>query len=81
MIEYNLLKLLVDLLLLSKNNITFPLNGSVLELGVLQDIRDDVDCNRNVFSKAFRIVNSLFPRRIRVEVGSKVLNFNFKSVL
>lgn len=80
-IKDNFLKLLVDLLLFPKNNITFPLNSCVVKLCVLQNIRNDVDCERNVFPKALRIVNSLFSRRIRVEMCSKVLYFKFKSVL
>jgi hypothetical protein len=34
-IEYNFFELLVDLLLLSKDDITFPLNSCRLQFGIL----------------------------------------------
>ena len=42
-IENNLLNLLLDLLRLAQNNIAFPLDGRLLELGVLKNILQDID--------------------------------------
>ena len=42
-IKDNLLELLLNLLSLAEDDITFPLNGGGIELGVLEDVLQDVD--------------------------------------
>ena len=42
-VKDNLVELLLDLLGLAQDHVTFPLNGRRLELGVLEDIGEDVD--------------------------------------
>lgn len=48
MVKNNFLELLVDLLLFTEDNITFTLNSLLVELGVLEDIGEDVDGLGNV---------------------------------
>jgi len=47
-VKNNFLELLVDLLLFTEDNITFTLNSLLVELGVLEDIGEDVDGLGNV---------------------------------
>jgi len=81
MIKHNLLKLLVHLLLFSKNNITFSLNRSVLKFRILKDIGNDVNSFRNVLPKALGIIHSLFTRRVRVQVCTQILDLKLECVL
>jgi hypothetical protein len=47
-VEDNLLNLLLDLLGLSENDVALALDGGLLELGVLQNIGQDVDGLGNI---------------------------------
>jgi len=64
MIEYDLFKLLVNLLLFSKDNISFPLNSCRLELRILENVGNDVHGNRNILSEALCIVHGLLARSV-----------------
>ena len=81
MVENDLLHLLINLLLLPQNNIPFPLNSPVLELGVLADIRDDVDGLGHVLAEGLCVVHGLLAGGVGVEVGAEVLDFELKCVL
>ena len=59
-VEDNFFKLFVDFLLLAKDNISLALNCSILKLGVLKNVADDIDGNGNVLAEALGVVNGLF---------------------
>jgi len=48
MIKDDLFKLLVNLLLLSKNDITFSLNSCRLEFRILKNVGNDINGNRDI---------------------------------
>lgn len=80
-VKDNLLHHLVDLLLLSQNDISLPLNGRLLELAVLEDIADDVDCFWDVVPEGLCVVYGLLARGVGVQVGAEVLDLELESVL
>jgi hypothetical protein len=59
-IEDYFLELLVNLFLFAQNNITFALNRRGVKLGVLENIRENVDGGRDVRVEGFGIVNGVF---------------------
>jgi hypothetical protein len=81
MVKDDLLVLLVDLLLLTDYDVTLALDGGALQLGVLEDVRDDVDGLRDVLAEALGVVDGLLARGVRVEVGAEVLHFEFECML
>jgi len=80
-IKYDLFQLLVYLLLLPQDNVTFFLYRRRFELRILQDITDDVYRNWNVFAETFRIINRLFAGCVRVQMSTQVLDLNFQFML
>lgn len=80
-VENNLLHLLVNLFLLSQDNISFPFNSTLLQLGVLEDIRDDSNSRSNILLESFGVIDGLFSRSVGVEVSSNVLYFEFERSL
>jgi hypothetical protein len=80
-VKDDFLQLLVHLLLLTNNDITLAFNGAALELRVLKDVRDDVDRLPHVLAEGLRVVNRLFPASVCIQVGAKVLDLKFESVL
>lgn len=58
-VEDNLLELLVNLLLLAQDNVTLALNGSGLELGVLEDIRENVDSLGDIVVEGLGVVDGV----------------------
>jgi hypothetical protein len=58
-VEDNLLELLINLLLLAQDHITLTLNGSGLELGVLEDIGENVDGLGNIVVEGLGVVDSV----------------------
>lgn len=59
-VENDLLKLLVYLFLLAENDITLALNRGGLELGVLEDIRENVDGGGDVVVESLGVVDGVF---------------------
>ena len=57
------------------------LNGTAFELGVLEDVGDDVDSLRDVLAEALRVVNCLLTRSVRIEVGAEILHFDLEGML
>jgi len=57
------------------------LNGAALELGVLEDVGDDVDSLWDVLAEALGIVNCLLARSVRIEVGTENLHLDLKGML
>ena len=60
MIEYNFFQLLVNFLGLSENHVTLAFDGMGFELGVLQNIREDVDRSRNVRIECLSVIYGVF---------------------
>lgn len=81
MVENDLLSLLVNLLLLPQDNVPLPLNSSRLELGVLENVADDVHGGRDVLPEALGVVHGLLARGVGVEVSANVLDFELEGVL
>jgi len=81
MIKHDLLVLLVNLLLLTQDDIAFALNGTSFELGVLEDVGDDVDGLRDILAEALGVVNRLLTRSVRIEMCADILHFNLKGML
>lgn len=80
-VEDDLLVLLVNLLLLPQDDVPLPLNSRLLQLGVLQDVGDDVDGLVNVLTERLGVVDGLLARGVCVEVGTKVLDLDLEGVL
>lgn len=73
-VENNLLELLVDLLLLTEDDITLALNGGALELGVLENVGQNVDGVRDVGVEGLGVVDgvlALFQIRTVVAAGQR----------
>lgn len=81
MVEHDFLVLLVDLLLLTQNDIAFALDGATFELGVLEDVGDNVDGLRDVLAEALGVVDRLLARSVRIEVSPKILHLELEGVL
>lgn len=60
MVEDNFFKLFVNLLLFTKDDITFTLDRGVLELGILKYVADDINGNWDVLAETLGVVNGLF---------------------
>ena len=60
MVKDDFLVLLVDLLLLTHDDVALALDSGAFELRVLEDIRDNVDGVRDVFTEALGVVYGLF---------------------
>lgn len=74
MVKNDLLHLLIHLLLLPQYNIPLPLNSRILQLRVLQNIRNNINRLRHVLAEALGVVHRLLAGRVRVEVGAEVLD-------
>lgn len=59
-VEDDFLELLVDLFLFAENDITFALDGLVLQLGVLEDIGENVDGGGDVIVEGLGVVDGVF---------------------
>ena len=80
-VKDNFLELLVDFLLLAQNDVSFTLDSLLLQLGVLQNVGDDTDGAADVLLESLGIVDSLFSRRVGVQVGAHVFNFQLERSL
>lgn len=80
-VEDDLLELLVDLLLLAEDYVALALDGGGLELGVLEDVGDDVDGGGDVLAEALGVVDGLLARGVGVEVRANILDFELERVL
>ena len=50
-------------------------------LGVLEDVRDNVDSSTDVLAEALGVVDGLFTGSVSVEVGTEILDLNLECVL
>ena len=60
-VENNLLELLVNLLLLTQDNVPLTFNGTGLQLRVLKDVCEDVDGLGDIVVEGLRVVDGVFP--------------------
>lgn len=77
-VKDNLLILLLDLFLLPKDDIALPLNRRLFELGVLENVGEDVDCLGHVLVKGLGVVDGLLAGSVGVEVGAEVFDFELE---
>ena len=81
MVKHDLLVLLVDLLLLAQDNVALTLDGATFELGVLEDVGDDVNGLWDVLAEALGIVDGLFTRGVRIKMSAEVLHLELEGML
>src|SRR6267142_3488794 len=81
MVEHDLLILLVNLLLLTYDDVAFALDGTAFELGVLKDVGDDVDGLGDVLAEGLGIVDRLLMRGVHIEVCTEVLHLELEGML
>lgn len=80
-VKDHFLLLLVDLLHLAEDDVALALNGGVVELGVLQDVREDVDRARHVLLEHLGVVHGLLARRVGVQMAAHVLDLELELLL
>lgn len=68
-VEDNLLELLVNLLLLAKNDVALALDGLGVELGVLEDVGKDVDGVGDVGVEGLGVVDGVFALWDMLDIG------------
>lgn len=80
-VKDNLLHLLVNLLLLAEDDITLALNGSVIQGGVLENVREDLNGLGDIGLEGLGVVDGLLAGSVGVQVSTHVLNLDLKIVL
>jgi len=65
-VENNLLELLLNLLGLAEDHIALTLDGGLLELGVLENVLEDIDALGNVLVQGLGEVDGVLALRLRV---------------
>lgn len=77
-VENNLLELLVNLLLLTQDDVPLTLNGTGLQLRVLKDVCEDVDGLGDIVVEGLRVVDGVFPLEAAI---SSTLSKNISSII
>jgi hypothetical protein len=77
-VKDDLLELLVHLLLLTKDHVPLPLDGRLVELRVLENVREDVNGLVDVLVERLGVVDSLLAGGVGVEVGAEVLDLELE---
>ena len=80
-VKDNLLHLLINLLLLAENDITLALDGSVIQSGVLENVREDLNGLGDIGLEGLSVVDGLLAGSVGVQVSTHVLNLDLKVVL
>lgn len=80
-VEDDLLRELLDLLLLAQDHVALALDGASLELRVLQDVGNNVNSLAHIVAERLGVVDSLLTRSVRIQVSTEVLNLNLELVL
>mmetsp|Transcript_27746 Transcript_27746/g.89504 ORF Transcript_27746/g.89504 Transcript_27746/m.89504 type:complete len:372 (+) Transcript_27746:872-1987(+) len=80
-IQQKFFVLLVDFLHLAHDHVPLPFDGPGLQQRILEDVRQDFHPEARVFLEELGVVHSLFPRRVRVEVRSVVLDHHLELTL
>lgn len=71
-VENDLLELLVDLLLLTQDHVSLPLDSGRLELGVLKDIGKDVNGLGDVGVEGLGVVDSVFALSRTISIANEI---------
>jgi hypothetical protein len=69
-VKYDLLNLLLNLLRLSENDVALTLNGRLLELGVLENIGQNIDGLGDIGVEGLGEVNGVFTLRMVLVIKS-----------
>lgn len=80
-VKDNLLILLLDLFLLPKNDIALPLNRRLFELGVLENVGENIDRLGHVLVERLGVVDCLLARGVGVQVGAEVFDLELELCL
>ena len=80
-VKDNLLHLLVNLLLLAKDDIALTLDGIVVQGRVLENVGEDLDRLGDVGLEGLCVVDSLLARGVGVQVSAHVLDLDLEIVL
>lgn len=67
--------------MLPQDDIPFPFNGRRVELGILEDVTNDVNSFGYILLEALGVIDSLLPRCVGVKVSTHVFNLKLQSVL
>jgi hypothetical protein len=54
---------------------------ALLELGVLEDVGDDVNSLWDLLAEDLGIINHLLAQSVRIEVGTKILHLDLEDVM
>jgi hypothetical protein len=54
---------------------------ALLELGVLEDVRDDVNSLWDLLAKDLGVINHLLAQSVRIEVGTEILHLDLEGVM
>lgn len=77
-VKDNLLILLLNLFLLPKNDIALPLNRRLFELGVLENVGENVDRLGHVLVERLGVVDGLLAGGVGVQVGAEVFDLELE---
>lgn len=77
-VKDNLLILLLNLFLLPKNDIALPLDRRLFELGVLENVGENVDGLGHVLVERLGVVDGLLAGSVGVEVGAEVFDLELE---
>lgn len=77
-VKDNLLILLLNLFLLPKNDIALPLNRRLFELGVLENVGENVDGLGHVLVERLGVVDGLLAGSVGVQVRTEVFHFELQ---
>jgi hypothetical protein len=81
LVQDDLLVLLVHLLGLAKNHIALAGDGSLVQLGVLQNVRQDLDSLGHIVLEDAGVIHGLFSGGIGIEVAADILDLNLQLLL
>mmetsp|Transcript_11819 Transcript_11819/g.31902 ORF Transcript_11819/g.31902 Transcript_11819/m.31902 type:complete len:270 (-) Transcript_11819:93-902(-) len=73
-VEDHLLSCLFHFLHLAQDDAPLEIQGVLVQGGVMQDIRQDVDALQQVVLEALGVVHGLLPRGVRVQMAAHVLD-------
>lgn len=80
-VEDDLLELLLDLLGLAEDDVALTLNGRLLELGVLENVGENVDALGDIGVEGLGEVDGVLARGVGVQVATHVLNLELELLL
>ena len=63
---------------LPQDDLSFPSNGLIGQVGVLQDVGQDVNCLRHIGLHDLGVVAGLLPGGVGIQVGPHVLDLGLQ---